>query len=114
MPDLELTLPLSPPPIEDIIAARRAKRAAILAKYQVAESGASSQSAPEPTALAPAKPEGNRSVDHVQSAAAASGATYAVSQHVEELSEGECCAVQDGVHCGSSDRPITRRTSDAA
>jgi serine/threonine-protein kinase PRP4 len=31
--DMELDLPPSPPPVEDILAARRAKRQAILAKY---------------------------------------------------------------------------------
>jgi serine/threonine-protein kinase PRP4 len=32
-PDVELEIPSTPPPVEDIIAARRAKRQAILAKY---------------------------------------------------------------------------------
>ena len=32
-PEMELDLPGSPPPVEDILAARRAKRQAILAKY---------------------------------------------------------------------------------
>ena len=31
--EIELDLPSSPPPVEDILAARRAKRQAILAKY---------------------------------------------------------------------------------
>lgn len=91
--DLELTLPTSPPPIEDIIAARRAKRAAILAKYQVAESGASSQAAPEPVASVPTKPKGNGGVDLVQSA---SGPSHAVPQQVEELSDGEYYAARSG------------------
>jgi serine/threonine-protein kinase PRP4 len=33
-PEIELSLPTSPPPIEQMIAERRAKRLAILAKYQ--------------------------------------------------------------------------------
>lgn len=88
--DLELALPPSPPPIEDIIAARRAKRAAILAKYQVAESGTSSRTVSEPTASAPAKPEGNGTTDPAQLAAPTSGSPPA-PQQVEELSDGERC-----------------------
>jgi serine/threonine-protein kinase PRP4 len=38
LPDLELDLPSSPPPIEAVLAARRAKRLAILAKYSGAAS----------------------------------------------------------------------------
>lgn len=40
-PDAEIEIPSTPPPVEDIIAARRAKRQAILAKY----SGQASQNA---------------------------------------------------------------------
>jgi len=32
-PDMELEIPSTPPPVEDVIASRRAKRQAILAKY---------------------------------------------------------------------------------
>lgn len=32
-PDIELEIPSTPPPVEDVIASRRAKRQAILAKY---------------------------------------------------------------------------------
>ncbi|RDB19227.1 Serine/threonine-protein kinase prp4 [Hypsizygus marmoreus] len=38
-PEMELDLPVSPPPVEDILAARRAKRLAILAKYSGVASG---------------------------------------------------------------------------
>ena len=37
-PDLEIEVLTSPPPIEDVAAARRAKRAAILAKYEAQKS----------------------------------------------------------------------------
>ena len=57
---MELDLPPSPPPVEDILAARRAKRQAILAKYTGAasvntsvspSSGPSSAAQPPPTSL---------------------------------------------------------------
>ncbi|KNZ77914.1 Serine/threonine-protein kinase PRP4 like protein [Termitomyces sp. J132] len=38
LPEMELDLPLSPPPVEDLMAARRAKREAIRAKYNGVES----------------------------------------------------------------------------
>jgi hypothetical protein len=41
-PELELTLATTPPPVEEILAKRRAQREAILAKYKTAESGVSS------------------------------------------------------------------------
>jgi serine/threonine-protein kinase PRP4 len=44
LPDLELELPPSPPPVEDLIAARRAKRQAILAKYADREGSTASAS----------------------------------------------------------------------
>lgn len=46
--EMELDLPPSPPPVEDTLAARRAKRQAILAKY-AADSGISSAVVPPPT-----------------------------------------------------------------
>ena len=91
LPDLELSLPLSPPPIEDIIAARRAKRAAIIAKYQVTGSETPSQVAPEPTAFAPAKSESNGTAP----ATPAPGPTFLVPQQVEELSDGERCGMAE-------------------
>lgn len=41
---MELDLPPSPPPVEDVLAARRAKRLAILAKYNGVESVGASPS----------------------------------------------------------------------
>ena len=46
-PPPELTLVTSPPPIEDVIAARRAKRAAILAKYDALKSQSDEVSTPK-------------------------------------------------------------------
>lgn len=52
-PDMELDLPPSPPPVEDILAARRAKRQAILAKYTgVASVSTTVTSGSEPTSTA--------------------------------------------------------------
>lgn len=41
-PEMELTIAGSPPPIEDVIAARRAKRAAMRAKLEEKELGVNS------------------------------------------------------------------------
>jgi serine/threonine-protein kinase PRP4 len=50
---MELDLPSSPPPVEDILAARRAKRQAILAKYAgVASVAATVSSGPGPSSAA--------------------------------------------------------------
>ncbi len=51
--EMELDLPVSPPPVEDILAARRAKRQAILAKYTgVASVAATVSSGPGPSSAA--------------------------------------------------------------
>ena len=50
---MELDLPLSPPPVEDLLAQRRAKRLAILAKYSSAGEGATSQSQSPSSAVQP-------------------------------------------------------------
>jgi len=51
--EMELDLPNSPPPVEDILAARRAKRQAILAKYAgVASVAATVSSGPGPSSAA--------------------------------------------------------------
>jgi serine/threonine-protein kinase PRP4 len=52
-PDMELDLPPSPPPVEDLLAARRAKRQAILAKYTgIASVSESVSSGPGPRSAA--------------------------------------------------------------
>jgi len=52
---MELDLPSSPPPVEDILAARRAKRQAILAKY-VGIASASTGVSPSPGPSSAAQP----------------------------------------------------------
>ncbi|PPR05163.1 hypothetical protein CVT26_012249 [Gymnopilus dilepis] len=61
--EMELDLPTSPPPVEDILAARRAKRQAILAKYAgVASVSTSISPSPGPSsAVQPATPSVNMS-----------------------------------------------------
>ncbi len=58
--DMELEIPSSPPPVEDILAARRARRQAILAKYADASSTADasgiSSAAEPPTKFASSDP----------------------------------------------------------
>jgi len=69
--DIELLLPTSPPPLEDMLAARRAKRAAILAKYaQPVQSSGTPSSGP----VVPI-PETPRSTSVGISSALPSGAT---------------------------------------
>lgn len=87
LPDLELTLPPSPPPIEDVLAARRAKRAAILAKYQSQQSTTSSTS--DINALAPTKIEVDETPSGAQSTAPVSGLNSAV-QKSDDVSDGKC------------------------
>jgi len=52
VPDMELEIPSTPPPVEDVIASRRAKRQAILAKYS--EQDASPISLPMSNSVEPA------------------------------------------------------------
>lgn len=86
LPDLELTLPPSPPPIEDVLAARRAKRAAILAKYQSQQSAASSTS--DINAMAPMKIDIDETPSGAQSTAPASGLDSTV-QKSDDISDGK-------------------------
>lgn len=59
--DVELDLPPSPPPVEDILAARRAKRLAILAKYSAVADGSPSQSQSPSSAVQPPLPSSSLS-----------------------------------------------------
>lgn len=89
LPDLELALPSSPPPVEDILAARRAKRAAILAKYQAQQSGTSSQINTD-NVPSPIEPGTGGDVTRSQSTAPASGVNSVpvIPQPVDDASDG--------------------------
>lgn len=58
---MELDLPPSPPLVEDVLAARRAKRLAILAKYSSAGDGIQSQSQSPSSAVQPPLPSSSLS-----------------------------------------------------
>ena len=58
---MELDLPPSPPLVEDILAARRAKRLAILAKYSAAADDSPSQSQSPSSAVQPPLPSSSLS-----------------------------------------------------
>jgi serine/threonine-protein kinase PRP4 len=58
--DMELDLPPSPPPVEDILAARRAKRLAILAKYSATDDSPSQSQSPS-SAVQPPLPSSSLS-----------------------------------------------------
>lgn len=59
--EMELDLPPSPPLVEDVLAARRAKRLAILAKYSSAGDGIQSQSQSPSSAVQPPLPSSSLS-----------------------------------------------------
>ncbi|KXN83407.1 hypothetical protein AN958_01456, partial [Leucoagaricus sp. SymC.cos] len=72
-PEMELEIPATPPPVEDLIAARRAKRQAILAKYSgLASANASPSPIPPNSAEPPPEsPAVSRSVSQPQDVAEA-------------------------------------------
>lgn len=90
LPDLELALPPSPPPIEDVLAARRAKRAAILAKYQSQQSETPSQ-VNSGEVVNSAQPSDEGYITRSQSTGPASGVNSIPSgaQPKDDLSDGE-------------------------
>jgi len=75
--EMELDLPPSPPPVEDILAARRAKRQAILAKYTGAASVNTSISPSPGPSSAAQPPTPSLSVsNHVSQTLEANGSTF--------------------------------------
>jgi hypothetical protein len=58
---MDLDFPPSPPPVEDILAARRAKRLAILAKYSSVGDGTPGQSQSPSSAVQPPLPSSSLS-----------------------------------------------------
>jgi hypothetical protein len=101
--DMELDLPPSPPPVEDILAVRRAKRLAILAKYSSADDGTPSQS--PSSAVQPPLPSSSLS-DPVTLAPSPSttSPSVTVNGHGTAVSVTEASIDQGGVHGATGKR----------
>ncbi|KAG6820615.1 hypothetical protein H0H93_014218 [Arthromyces matolae] len=86
LPELELELPSSPPPVEDVMAARRAKREAIRAKYTGVASVASVDATPSPSSAVQPPPSSSHVSNAVTRAPSLSGTT---APSGGELAEGK-------------------------
>lgn len=89
-PEMELDLPVSPPPVEETLAARRARRQAIMAKYAGIASGSAGPTPSPGPSSAVEPPPATPDVSNLPSQAHSAVGTPDLAELVRAKSAGAC------------------------